>query len=87
MKSLTPPRSLLQNENMDTAAHNVIPLELLAELQRAADQAAKGVRDPEAMRQACDRMDRIREQIRQQQGVVDIGVPAIRELRGELPDA
>jgi hypothetical protein len=58
-----------------------IPSDLMAELQRAAERAAKGVRDPEAMRQACERMDRISEQIRKRHGVLDIGTPAIRALR------
>ena len=60
-----------------------IPPELMAELQRAADLAAKGVRDPEAMRSACERMDRMREAVRKKHGILDIGVPAIRELRDE----
>jgi hypothetical protein len=58
-----------------------IPSDHMAELQAAAARAAKGVRDPETMRQACERMDRIGEQIRQRHGVLDIGTPAIRELR------
>jgi succinate dehydrogenase/fumarate reductase flavoprotein subunit len=58
-----------------------IPPELLAELQEAADRAAKGIRDPEAMRRACEDMDRVREEIRRRHGVLDIGGPAIRQLR------
>lgn len=38
-------------------------------------------RDPEAVRLACERMDRMREEIQKRVGVVDIAVPAIRELR------
>ncbi len=38
---------------------------------------------PEAMRLACERMDRLREEIRRRHGTLDIGVPAIRELRDE----
>jgi len=52
----------------------------MAELRQAAERAARGVRDPEAMRQACERMDRISEQIRKRHGVLDIGTPAIREI-------
>jgi hypothetical protein len=58
-----------------------IPPEVMAELQQAAERAAAGVRDPEAMRRACERMDRLREEIRRKHGVLDIGVPAIRGLR------
>jgi hypothetical protein len=55
--------------------------DLLADLQQAATNAAKGVRDPDEVRAACEEMDRIREEIRKKHGVLDIGVPAIRELR------
>ncbi|HYT95540.1 MAG TPA: hypothetical protein VEL76_42870 [Gemmataceae bacterium] len=58
-----------------------IPAEVLAELQAAADQAAKGIRDPEGSRLARERMDRRREEIRRQHGLLDIAVPSIRELR------
>jgi hypothetical protein len=53
----------------------------MAELQEAAERAARGIRDPEVMRRACESMDRISEEIRQKHGVLDIGVPAIRALR------
>ena len=68
---------------MDTAelSSTGIPSNLMVELQRAAERAAQGIRDPEAMRQACERMDRISEQIRKRHGVLDIGTPAIRALR------
>lgn len=58
-----------------------IPADIMAELQEAADRAAKGVRDPEAMRRARERTDRLREEIFAQHGILDIGLPAIRELR------
>ncbi|MEJ7638805.1 MAG: hypothetical protein WKF75_12730 [Singulisphaera sp.] len=34
----------------------------MAELQKLADDAAGGIRDPERMRQAAERMDRMREE-------------------------
>jgi len=58
-----------------------IPAELMAELQVAAERAAKGLRDPEAMRRGCERMDRVSEEIRRRHGILDVGTPAIRELR------
>jgi hypothetical protein len=61
-----------------------IPPQVLAELQAAADRAAKGIRDAQAMSQACERMDRLREEILRKHGVLNIGVPAIRELRDSL---
>lgn len=60
--------------------NSILP-HLLAELQAAADRAARGIRDPEIMRQACESMDRLREEIRLQHGILDIGVPSIRKLR------
>lgn len=64
-----------------------IPSEVDAELEAAIRQAMSGVRDPEEIRKACQRMDSMREEIRKREGILDIGVPAIRELRGELPNA
>ena len=66
---------------MDTHDENEIPPELMAALQQAAEQAAKGIRDPEAMRRACEDMDRLREEIFRRHGLLDIGTPAIRALR------
>jgi hypothetical protein len=60
-------------------------LELMAELREAASNALAGVRDPEAMRKACEHMDGVREEVYRRHGLLDIAVPAIRELRGELP--
>ncbi len=60
---------------------SVLPPEVMAELQEAADRAAKGIRDPEIVRKSRARMDRRREEIRRKHGVLDIAVPAIRELR------
>jgi hypothetical protein len=40
--------------------------------------------DAEVARRIHERAMRIREQIRQEHGLVDIAVPAIREFRGEL---
>lgn len=60
-----------------------IPDSLLAELQEAADRAAQGVRDPALMAKASASMDRLREEIRRKHGLLNIGVPAIRELRDD----
>jgi hypothetical protein len=68
---------------MNTAETNPIPHDLMVELQEAAESASRGIGDPEARKEACEEMDRIREEIRARHGVLDIGVPAIRELRDE----
>jgi hypothetical protein len=66
---------------MNTTSKPLLQPELMAELQEAATYAAKGVRDPEVMRKARERMDRMREEIFHRHGLLDVGVPAIRELR------
>ena len=69
---------------MTTAQKNrSIPPEVMAELEEAAHLALAGVRDPEAMRRACERMDHMREEVRKKHGLLDIGVPAIRQLRDQ----
>jgi hypothetical protein len=60
--------------------------ELEAEFQAAVRQAMSSRRDPEAMRRAAERMDRMREETFREHGLLDFGVPAIRELRGDLPE-
>jgi len=42
------------------------------EVQVAIDRALDGVRDPESMRQAAQRMDRMREEMRARVGNVDL---------------
>ncbi len=58
-----------------------IPAAALADLEDACRYAESGVRDPEVMQKAAESMDRLREDIRRKHGVLDIGVPAMRELR------
>ncbi|HEX4071917.1 MAG TPA: hypothetical protein VHX68_12125 [Planctomycetaceae bacterium] len=58
-----------------------ISADVMSLLHEAAERAAKGITDREAMRNACEEMDRISEQVHRRNGVLDIGVPAIRELR------
>ena len=55
--------------------------ENMAELQAGIERAMIGIRDPEAMRQACERMDRTREEIFRRNGLLDFAVPTIRALR------
>lgn len=71
----------MNNARMKTLTPSTISRDLMVELQNAAEKAAKGSRDPEAMRKASQDMDRLSEPIRRKYGVLDIGVPAIRELR------
>lgn len=61
----------------------IIPTDLMAELQAAADKAAKGIRDPEAMRQAAEEMDQMREDLRKRIGTVEVAVELIRDARNQ----
>jgi len=62
---------------------NDTPPGLLTEMQEAAIKALSPVRDPEAMKKACERMDQMSAEVYKRHGLLDIGVPAIRELRDE----
>jgi len=71
---------------LTTELPKIVSPELMAQLRAAAQRAANGVRDPEAMRLACEHMDRLREENRKRFGESDIGVQIIRESRdGRLP--
>lgn len=59
----------------------IISAETMIRMQEGADRAAKGIRDPERMRTACERMDRMREELRQRVGTLNIAVDLIRDAR------
>jgi hypothetical protein len=54
-----------------------IPPEVMAELEQAVERVLKGIRDPEVMRKAAERMDRMREAMKE----TNIAVELIREAR------
>lgn len=73
---------------MDNDHDNSIPPDIRADAQAVADCVAKGQRVPQELaRRVRERAERIRQEIFKKHGVQDIGVPAIRELRGELPES
>ena len=57
--------------------------EIPGDLEEAARYAASGVRDPDIMRQACDSMDRMREELRSKFGEMNVAVDLVRETRDE----
>ncbi len=71
---------------MQQPPFSMVPTDVRAEFEEAVRRALSGQRDPEVMRKACEHMDSVREEIRRQYGIQDIGVDLIRELRGELPE-
>jgi hypothetical protein len=59
----------------------------LADAQAVAECVSTGRPiDPELARRVRARAQRITDELRTKHGVLDIGVPAIRELRGKLPE-
>jgi hypothetical protein len=70
-------------ENTGMKLNEAIPADLMAELRAATERVTRGVRDPEVMRRACERMDRMREELRRRTGDLDVAVDLIREGRDE----
>jgi len=69
---------------MTTKEKNLIPPKLLAELESVMADLAKGKRDPEAMRKAARDMDKMREETRNELGILDVAVDLVREGRDEV---
>ena len=64
-----------------------IPASVRADAQLIAECVASGKPiPPEVARRVHEDAQQITERLRRQYGLLDIGVPAIRELRGELPE-
>jgi hypothetical protein len=58
-----------------------IPEDVKAQLQQTLDDLVKGIRRPDKMKAACERMDRMREENRKLFGEQHIAVDLIRETR------
>jgi hypothetical protein len=65
---------------MKTTENNLIPAELLAELEEVL-RSPYAAPDPEDMAKACKQMDRMREETRKGMGEVDVAVDLIRDAR------
>jgi hypothetical protein len=59
------------------------PPHFVAEFRQALDDLATGIRRPEKMRAACERMDRLREENRRLFGEQDIAVDLVRQARDQ----
>jgi hypothetical protein len=59
------------------------PTEAKRELDAAIERMMSGVRDDEAARKACERMDRMREELRERIGTVEVAVDLIRDARDQ----
>jgi len=70
-----------------TQSETVVDPKILADEETVMAHFLTGARlDPEVARRVHERAQHIREEIYREHGFVDIAVPAIRELRGELPE-
>ena len=58
-----------------------IPEDVKAQLRQTLDDLVKGIRRPDKMKAACERMDRMREENRKLSGEQNIAVDLIRESR------
>lgn len=60
---------------------STIPPDVMAVMQAAARFAQTGQGDPTVLRRIREEAERITQEILRQHGILDIGTPAIRELR------
>lgn len=67
--------------NTETSAG--IPPDLAVELDEALRNAMTGNCDAEAMQQACDEQDRLREELRRKVGELNVTVKLVREVRDD----
>ena len=81
-RSLTPKelRDLIRSKNPEP---DDLSEQLWEEIHKGLQVAISNVRDPEVMRQAAERMDRLSEQIYKREGLLDIVMPLLRESRDE----
>jgi hypothetical protein len=70
-------------KNTSMSTETLSTAEAIKELEKAVDRLVKGERDPEVMRQACERMDQMREELRKRIGTVEIAVDLIRDARNQ----
>lgn len=53
------------------------------ELERAVARLLGGIRDADAMQKACERMDAMREELRERVGTIEVAVDLIRDARNQ----
>jgi hypothetical protein len=58
-----------------------IPEDVKAQLRQTLEDLVKGIRRPDKMKAACERMDRMREENRKRFGEQNLAVDLIRETR------
>ena len=63
-----------------------LPPEVRTALAEAIRYSKTGQADPAILQWIHEQAEQIRQEIYRKHGLLNIGVPAIRELRGELPE-
>jgi hypothetical protein len=74
---------------MSTELTNLgVPSDIMADAELIAECVASGKPvPPEVAERVSEQSEKITERLRKQYGALDIGVPAIRDRRGELPES
>ena len=65
------------------STETVFPAELIHKLDASLAAARTDVRDPETLRRAREEMNRMREELRQRIGTVQVAVDLIRDARNQ----
>ena len=79
---------MLTQNGQNTLMKTIEQTELDADTQAVIEHAMTGKPlDPEIARRVRAEGEKVRQEIFAKHGLVEIAVPAIRALRGELPDA
>lgn len=63
--------------------NSTIPMTVMAELERAVERAKLHAHDHADRKAACDRMDRMRDELRTRHGELNVAVELVREARDE----
>lgn len=72
---------VLSAENLRMDSMEMTTASAMNELNEALARLVAGPRDAEVMRQACERMDAMREELRQRIGTVEVAVDLVRDAR------
>ena len=81
------PRGELPEENDDRSAIGPIPIKTDPDMDAIIEHLMTGKPlDPEVARRVREQSDRVRQEILEKHGVLDIGTQIIRELRGPLDE-
>jgi hypothetical protein len=75
---------LPDNGGMNATETPAIPADVMADLEAVVAAVAAGkAPDPELARRVRERADRVREDVFRRHGLINVAVPAIRELRDQ----